>query len=156
MDPPVSPPGDAFRALQRSQRQQALLSLIADCGRAISTTELSKLTGQTLGATAHHVRALARHGLIENAGIERVRGAIKTYYLPTELGHRALRRPRVETLMILVGSVSGTQVSRPAVAWFDDLAYDEAHEMLERLRPALVEIGSRARARAEGPEASAA
>lgn len=149
-------PEHVARALQRSQRQQALLSLIADAGKPISTTDLSKLTGQTLGATAHHVRALAKHRLIECAGIERVRGAIKTFYVPTDIGREALRRPRVETLMILVGAVSDEGAQRPSVAAFDELAYDEAHEALERLRPELVAIGERAAMRRDLEEADAA
>lgn len=149
-------PEHVARAFQRSQRQQALLSLIADRGKPISTTDLSKLTGQTLGATAHHVRALAKLRLIEVAGIQRVRGAIKTYYVPTDVGREALRRPRVETMMILVGAVSEHGRPRPSVAAFDDIAYDEVHRALEKLRPTLIEIAERARLRREVGEAKAA
>jgi DNA-binding PadR family transcriptional regulator len=130
--------------------------LIADYGRAVSTTELTKATGATLGATAHHVRALARHGLIECAGVERVRGAIKTFYAPTEIGREALRRPRIETLVILVGAVSDGSAPRPAVAYFDDIAYDEAHAELARLRPKLLAIAERARRRSQRPGTAAA
>lgn len=51
--------------------------------REASPNALSQWLGTTLGATAYHVRALHRLGLIELVGETRVRGAVEHHYRAT-------------------------------------------------------------------------
>lgn len=119
----------------RSPRQRVLLSILADADRPLRTTELAHMTGQTLGATAHHVRALARTGHIDWAGERRVRGAMQTFYRPSEAGHMALRRPRTEALLTIVGARASYDGHAPGVPSLDEAAQRELEELVERIRP---------------------
>lgn len=132
----------------RSPRQRVLLSILSEEERPLSATELARLTGQTLGATAHHVRSLARTGLIEWAGERRVRGAMQTFYRPTEKGLTALRRPRTEALLTLVGARASYDEKAPAVTTLDAEARRELEELVQRVRPEVEAIMARAAARA--------
>lgn len=132
----------------RSPRQRVLLSILADGDRALSATDLARLTGQSLGATAHHVRALARMGLIEWAGERRVRGAMQTFYRPTEGGLAALRRPRTEALLTLVGARASYDGEAPAVPSLDADAQAELEALVDRIRPEVEAIVQRAVSRA--------
>lgn len=132
----------------RSPRQRVLLSLIADGERAISTTELARLTGQTLGATAHHVRALVRMELIEWAGERRARGALQTFYRATEAGLAALRRPRTEALLMLVGTRASYDRHAPAVPCLDAEAERDLEKLVQAIRPQVEGIVAQATARA--------
>jgi predicted ArsR family transcriptional regulator len=123
-----------------SDRQRIILSIMAECGRPISTTELARIVGQTLGATAHHVRALARRGLIEWAGERRVRGAMQTFYVVTEHGTAALKRPRLDALMTLFGVVPTDGDRLLPIPDFDAEARAELQALVAELRPRVERI----------------
>jgi hypothetical protein len=131
----------------RSPRQRVILSILAEGERPLSATDLARLTGQSLGATAHHVRALARAAMIEWAGERRVRGAMQTFYRPTEGGLAALRRPRTEALLMLVGARASYDDQAPAVPSLDDEARKELEELVQRVRPEVEAIVQRAASR---------
>lgn len=131
----------------KSARQQAILGILAESERALSTTDLCRITGQTLGATAHHVRTLVRKGFIAWAGERRVRGALQTFYVASEPGRLALRRPRIEALLTLAGAGG---VAADGESWFtrlDAVAMDELRALAQGLKPELVAIAWRAEAR---------
>ncbi|HEU4976438.1 MAG TPA: helix-turn-helix domain-containing protein [Baekduia sp.] len=136
----------------RSARQQALLSIVAEHGQPITTTELSRITGETLGATAHHVRALARAGFIAWAGERRARGALQTFYVASATGRAALREPRVEALLTLFGAFVAPGEGRVAALLdLDAQARDELHGVIERLRPDVAGIVAGATRRSRAP-----
>lgn len=126
--------------LRRSPRQQALLAIFAELQRPTSASQLSALTGETLGATAHHVRNLARQGLIERAGERRMRGARQTFYTVTDDGHAALRRLPADSLLFLAGSMISHASGRPTPVKFDDEAIDQLQKLIEKIRPELAAI----------------
>jgi hypothetical protein len=136
----------------RSARQRVLLSIVAEHGQPISTTDLSRITGETLGATAHHVRALAREGLLEWAGERRARGALQTFYLVSEAGRAALREPRIDALLTLFGAFVTPRGGRLVrVQDLDDQAREELARAIERLRPEVAGIVEGATRRSKGP-----
>lgn len=114
-----------------SLHRHALLSIVAEHRQPISTTALSEITGQTLGATAHHVRGMASAGLLDWAGEPRARGALQTFYVASESGVEALRRPRAAALAFLFGTP--TADDRGWFAAIDELD-DTACAALDRLR----------------------
>lgn len=132
----------------KSTRQQVVLSVAAEHGRPISTTEIARLIGQTLGATAHHVRRLVAGGYLAWAGERRARGAVQTFYMPSEAGLEALRRPRVEALFLLVGAVAvdpSCQLS--PVAKLDERGMEHVLGVLASVRPRLEEAVRESQAR---------
>lgn len=148
-EPPHGPRDGAGADVSvRSPRQRVILSILAEGERPLSATDLARLTGQTLGATAHHVRSLARTNLIEWAGERRVRGAMQTFYRPTKKGVAALRRPRTEALLTLVGARASYEDHAPAVTALDDEARRELEALVERVRPEVDAIMQRAAKRA--------
>lgn len=137
----------------RSARQRILLSIVAERGQPASTTDLARITDETLGATAHHVRALARAGLLDWAGERRARGALQTFYVVSDAGRAALRVPRVDALLTLYGAFTAPGDGR--IACVDDLdeqACADLRHVIERLRPEVTAIVSDAMRRSRRPE----
>lgn len=136
----------------RSARQRVLLSIVAEHGQPTSTTDLARITGETLGATAHHVRALSRNGMLEWAGERRARGALQTFYTISEAGREALREPRIDALLTLFGAFvvpRGGRLVRSVD--LDDQARDQLHAIIERLRPEVAAIIEAATQRSRRP-----
>lgn len=108
-----------------------LLTIIASSERPLSTTDVCQVTRNTLGATAHHVRSLAKRGFIEWAGERRVRGALQTYYRITADGQSALLAAHIDSLIQLAGY--------PAF-YADGEARDRLEALLEDVRPRVAAI----------------
>lgn len=144
-------PDEPGRERLSSPRQAVLLSILAEVDRPISTTELARVVDQTLGATAHHVRALARQGLIEWADEQRVRGALQTFYVISEAGLRALRVPRAEALLMLYGGVPALlDDGRTTAVRLDEIAHEELRRLIEEMRPRVRRIIAATADRQEG------
>lgn len=79
------------------------------------------MVGESLGATAHHVRALVRRGLIEWAGERRARGAVQTFYTATQEGRSALAGPRVEAVLAFVAPQVSGRLDDDTLMRIDDL-----------------------------------
>lgn len=109
------------------ERQRTLLRIFANSKTALSTTDVMHLTDQSLGATAHHVRALARRGYIVWASEHRVRGATQTFYVASATGHAATRRHRFLTLMDLA------EVPRQQLATMSEPAMAELGSLLDEV-----------------------
>lgn len=128
------------------ERQRLLLTIFATSDRPLSTTDVAAMTGQTLGATAHHVRALAAGGYLTWSSERRVRGARQTFYVASPEALRALRVPRVTALLELTGMVGDACVqpggSVRAVLPMDwsDEALHELEKIVEDVRPRLAAI----------------
>lgn len=128
------------------EQQRILLAIFATSERALSTTDVSKLTDQTLGATAHHVRTLAARGYLAKAREHRVRGALQVFYVASPKGERALRVPRIAALLQLTGMVGDLRTQagglvRPLLPtnWDED-ALRKFDEVVEDVRPRLEAI----------------
>jgi DNA-binding transcriptional ArsR family regulator len=76
---PIKSPDDPryVKAMSHPARAR-IMAMLSE--REASPKELSDWLGITLGATAYHVRALHKLGLIELVGERRVRGAVEHYY----------------------------------------------------------------------------
>src|ERR1700754_5313085 len=57
-----------------------IVDVMRSYGRPISPTQLSRITGGTLGSVAYHVRTLVEAGVIHLADEGRVRGAVEHFY----------------------------------------------------------------------------
>lgn len=123
----------------RSSRQHLLLSIVEAAEQPLSTSDLAEIADETLGATAYHVRALAKGGYIGWAGDRQGRGALQTFYIITAKGQAALRATRVDLLRQVFGLPPGVG-GIPVVPRLDCVAKDEAAAALERWRPHYLDI----------------
>jgi DNA-binding transcriptional ArsR family regulator len=97
------------RALSHPTRRR-ILFILSD--RVASPRELAEATGVPLGRLSHHVRSLARSGLIELERTEQRRGAIEHFY-------RARARPVLEDDEW--GALSPSHRRELAESWLLDL-----------------------------------
>ena len=129
-----------------------LLSIVAEYGQPISTTDLAQITEESLGATAHHVRAMVKDGLLDWAGERRARGALQTFYVISEEGSLALREPRIDALLTLFGAFVTRQNGKlKLVSRLDHQAGEELVAVIERLKPEVQAIVDAATQRSTGP-----
>lgn len=57
-----------------------VVDVMRSYGKPISPTQISRITGGSLGSVAYHVRTLSAAGVIELADEGRVRGAVEHLY----------------------------------------------------------------------------
>ena len=58
-----------------------IVDVMRSYGKPISPTQLSRITGGTLGSVAYHVRTLTAAGVVVLADEGRVRGAVEHFYM---------------------------------------------------------------------------
>jgi DNA-binding transcriptional ArsR family regulator len=68
------------RALRAHPVRDQIVDVMRSYGKPISPTQLSRITGGTLGSVAYHVRTLVAAGVVELADEGRVRGAVEHFY----------------------------------------------------------------------------
>jgi DNA-binding MarR family transcriptional regulator len=140
------------KSTPKNRQQDALLAIVVAYGRPVSAKELAELTGSTLGATAYHVRTLAKDGFIEWTDERRVRGAFQTFYKATPAGEGALRAVRTDALLTLFGElvVPAKDDGYPQAVALDDEARGELAKVVEQLRPKVKRILGKAAERGRG------
>lgn len=77
--PPQTP--ELIAALNHPLRRRILRAYLDGRFQAASSTQLAGLMEMPLGNVAYHVKTLARLGVLELAGTEKVRGAEERFYV---------------------------------------------------------------------------
>jgi DNA-binding transcriptional ArsR family regulator len=120
--------------------------------KPISPTQLSRVTGGTLGSVAYHVRTLVAAGVIELADEQRVRGAVEHLY--TLVGSMAddvntVSDP-IEMLLAVCGAltVPDPEGGYPTPVSLDDRAREDLGSVIASIRPQVRAISEAATARA--------
>jgi DNA-binding transcriptional ArsR family regulator len=119
------------------QRDQ-ILDAMRSYGRPISPTQLARITENTIGSTAYHVRTLVQAGVIELADEGRVRGAVEHFYALVPGGDEASRLvDPVEQLLRLCDALTVPSASGgyPVPATLDDAARAKLRKVIAKLQP---------------------
>jgi DNA-binding transcriptional ArsR family regulator len=141
-------------ARRASLRPHAVRDQIVDVmrsyGKPISPTQLTRVTGGSLGSVAYHVRTLVSAGVVELADEGRVRGAVEHYSTlsPVADDDGPLVDP-LSALLSLCGAMTvpddGGGYPRPVA--LDDAGRQELRAVISQLRPQVQAIASAATAR---------
>jgi DNA-binding transcriptional ArsR family regulator len=129
--------------------REQIVDVMRSYGKPISPTQLSRITGGTLGSTAYHVRTLVSAGVVELADEGRVRGAVEHFYaLARDTEQTQLADP-VSQLLGLCGAltVPGPDGGYPRPAVLDASARKQLQKLITRLRPEVRDIVAAATAR---------
>lgn len=134
------------------QRDQ-ILDAMRSYGRPISPTQLARITDNTIGSTAYHVRTLVQAGVIELADEGRVRGAVEHFYALAPGGDAATRLvDPVEQLLRLCDALTmpAENGGYPVPTALDDAAREKLRKVIARLQPEVQEIVQAATKRVAG------
>jgi DNA-binding transcriptional ArsR family regulator len=105
-----------------------IVDVMRSYGKPISPMQLVRITGETLGSTAYHVRTLVEAGIVELADEGRVRGAVEHFYAlaPGDEDETSLADP-VGQLLGLCGAltVPAPDGGYPRPTVLDDPARDQ-------------------------------
>lgn len=97
------------RGLRRHPARDAILDAMRQYGGPISPSQLARVTGASVGATAYPVRTLLAAEVIELVGEGRVRGAVEHFYtLVADVDH-----PALDPVRQLLGLCGGLTVPDP-------------------------------------------
>jgi DNA-binding transcriptional ArsR family regulator len=119
------------------QRDQ-ILDAMRSYGQPISPTQLARITENTIGSTAYHVRTLVQAGVIELADEGRVRGAVEHFYALVPGGDEASRLvDPVEQLLRLCDAltVPSADGGYPVPTALDDAARVKLRKVIAKLQP---------------------
>jgi DNA-binding transcriptional ArsR family regulator len=127
-----------------------IVEVMRSYGRPISPTQLSRVTGGTLGSIAYHVRTLVSAGVIELAEEGRVRGAVEHYYALTEVV--ADDAPLVDPFNQLLSlcramTIPGEDGGYPRPVVLDDAGRQELRAVMSQISPQVQAIASASTAR---------
>jgi DNA-binding transcriptional ArsR family regulator len=127
-----------------------IVDVMRSYGKPISPTQLSRITGATLGSVAYHVRTLVAAGVVELADEGRVRGAVEHFYGLVLDDRDAQLSDPVGALLALCGAltVPGAEGSYPQPTTLDDHGRRDLRELIEKLQPKVRAIASASTARA--------
>jgi DNA-binding transcriptional ArsR family regulator len=126
-----------------------IVDVMRSYGKPISPTQLSRITGGTLGSVAYHVRTLTAAGVVVLADEGRVRGAVEHFYmLALDEGETTLVDP-ANTLLSLCGAmtVPGANGGYPEAVRLDDRARRDLNRLITTLRPEVRAIATASTAR---------
>lgn len=138
------------RVLRPHPARDAVLDAMRQYGKPISPTQLSRITGATLGSTAYHVRTLLAAGMVELAEEGRVRGAVEHFYKLTAYADQAASTDSAARLLGLCGAltVPDPEGGYPIPTELDADARMDLDACLDRLRPQVQQIAAASTARA--------
>lgn len=128
-----------------------IVDVMRSYGKPISPTQISRITGGSLGSVAYHVRTLSAAGVIELADEGRVRGAVEHLYalVAGRDGDAPLIDP-VGNLLSICGAltVPAADGGYPVPVSLDEHARRDLRAIIDRLRPEVREIAAAATRRA--------
>lgn len=147
--------------IQREQRERLatlrphkvrdqIVDVMRGYGKPISPTQISRITGGTLGSVAYHVRTLVLAGVVVLAEEGRVRGAVEHFYslvVDEEVGQ--LSDP-INDLLGLCGALTipDSDGGYPQPVALEDRARRDLQRVMKRLEPEVRAIASASTARA--------
>lgn len=126
-----------------------ILGVMRNYGKPLSPTQIARITGASLGATAYHVRTLEEAGQVELADEGRVRGAVEHFYT---LVDGAVAPPASDPARQLLSSCGALTVPDPDGGYprptvIDESARDELRLIIEELAPKVQAIAAAANVR---------
>jgi DNA-binding transcriptional ArsR family regulator len=124
--------------LRPHPQRDRILDAMRSYGRPISPTQLARITDNTIGSTAYHVRTLVQAGVIELADEGRVRGAVEHFYALVPGGDEATQLvDPVDQLLRLCDAltVPAANGGYPLPAVLDDPAREKLRKVIAKLRP---------------------
>jgi DNA-binding transcriptional ArsR family regulator len=125
-----------------------IVDVMRSYGKPISPTQISRVTGGSLGSVAYHVRTLAAAGVIELADEGRVRGAVEHLYALVR-DDAPLVDP-VGNLLSICGAltVPAPDGGYPVPVSLDEPARADLRAILARVGPEVREIAAASTRRA--------
>lgn len=120
-----------------------IVEIMRSYGEPISPTQMSRVTGGTLGSVAYHVRTLVGAGVVELADEGRVRGAVEHFYVLTLDDDQDTLTDPVTGLLSICGALTVPSQEKggyPQPAVLDDRARSELRKLVERIKPRVREI----------------
>lgn len=114
-----------------------IVDVMRSYGKPISPTQLSRITGGTLGSVAYHVRTLVAAGVVTLADEGRVRGAVEHFYVLALNDSETTVADPVRALLSLCGvlSVPSDDGGYPEPVRLDDRARKQLTAVIGRLEP---------------------
>jgi DNA-binding transcriptional ArsR family regulator len=136
--------------LRQHPVRDQIVDVMRSYGRPISPTQLSRITGGTLGSVAYHVRTLTAAGVVTLADEGRVRGAVEHFYMLSLSDDEASLSDPIDTLLSLCGAltVPGVNSDYPQPVVLDDRARRDLNRLITKLQPEVRAIASASTARA--------
>ena len=129
------------RTLRPHAVRDQIVDVMRSYGKPISPTQISKITGGTLGSVAYHVRTLLGAGVVTLAEEGRVRGAVEHFYALVPDNEADLNDPLVG-LQKLCGvlTLPDPQGGYPVPVPLDGEARAALQKLLDTLRPKVQKI----------------
>lgn len=133
------------------QRDQ-IVDVMRSYGKPISPTQLSRITGGTLGSVAYHVRTLVAAGVVELDHEGRARGAVQHFYALAPAEDEAVLNDPVKMVLSLCDAltVPNAEGGFPRPVRLDDQARAELSQLVTKLRPRVQAIATASTARVTG------
>jgi DNA-binding transcriptional ArsR family regulator len=128
------------KTLRPHPARDAIVDTMRSYAKPISPTRLGEITGNTLGATAYHVRMLAAAGVVYLAKEGRVRGAVEHYYALVEETAPAINDPLVSLQRVCGVLTIPTNDGYPLPVDLDALAREQLQTVLDKIRPQVEKI----------------
>ncbi|MCW2985256.1 MAG: winged helix-turn-helix transcriptional regulator [Conexibacter sp.] len=144
------------RTLRHHPTRERIVDALRSAGVPLSPARLSEVTGETLGATAYHVRTLRDAGIVVMADEGRVRGAVEHFYaLAADEDATADWNDPVAKLQAACDALTlpNPRGGLPSPASLDEHARDELVALLDKIRPKVHKIVSDAANRHTAPKA---
>jgi DNA-binding transcriptional ArsR family regulator len=145
------------RSLRPHPARDQIVDVMRSYGQPISPTQLARITGETLGSTAYHMRTLVSAGVVELADEGRVRGAVEHFYALVPGDEKQLRlADPIRQLLSLCGAltVPGINGGYPRPSVVDGVARELLEAVLGDLRLEVQRIVVESTARAPDPDGS--
>jgi DNA-binding transcriptional ArsR family regulator len=129
--------------------RDAIVDALRSSPEPLSPTRLSRLTGNTIGATAYHVRTLVSAGILELADEGRIRGAVEHFYALAPDERIGEWESSVEKLQAACDALTIPDPAGglPTYVVLDAQARDELQAVLEKIKPSVLKIARGAVAR---------
>jgi DNA-binding transcriptional ArsR family regulator len=135
--------------LRQHPVRDQIVDVMRSYGKPISPTQLSRITGGTLGSVAYHVRTLTSAGVVTLADEGRVRGAVEHFYMLSLKDEEVTLSDPASTLLSLCGALTVPSVNGgyPQPVLLDDRARRALHRLIVKLQPEVRAIASASTAR---------
>lgn len=129
-----------------------IVEIMRSYDKPISPTQLSRITGGSLGSVAYHVRTLSAAGVIELADEGRVRGAVEHYYALTLGDDEATLTDPATALLSICGALTVPDTAKggyPQPTALDQRARDDLRALVDTLKPKVQAIAVESTSRAK-------
>lgn len=142
------------RRMRPHPARDQIVDVMRSYGKPISPTQLARVTGGSIGATAYHVRTLLDAGIVELADEGRVRGAVEHFYILTSGDGEAIQlMDPIRQLLSICGAltVPDPDGGYPRRSVLDDTAREYLEGVLTQLRPEVQRVVAESTVRVRRP-----